>query len=452
MIESLESNDSVVLIKSRRKASRATSLLRHPVLFFVALFLIVGNLSRIVSLPGFRDNVPLFSMTLYAVCLIYAAFHRKTLRFALRPWPVYLVILLSSLYGVMANGFQLSAVLYSVRLVLLLFSAMVVGRLLFTLTEYRVKRVIDYILTIYMLVFIAGILIYLLFPDSTVFWNFLAQYGVVFNGDPHQRRFYSTYFDPNYYSAIICLPLFLSLITYQETSRGKYLVCLGLFALSLVLAGSRSGLGTLLLMSLVYLVEQLTRLPLIKLRRRTLYAVIAGFLILLVSYPLYSNNLSTLISRIVGISDDPSAFSRVTTFEYGLGLLQASPFLGVGYNYLTQMMTDFQVFSVDASILATAINFGIPLTLMALILLAGCTWLLFKRSKGMQEGMLLLRRTILYFLAYLWIVILFASVFNNVLYYEYWLFPTSFLGSYLWLTAEKHRKQKLQQKNALASN
>ena len=202
----------------------------------VAAYLVLGNLARLVSLPGLRDNLPITSFLLYSIGLIYILLHPLTLGYLLRLAPLFAIIAVSTIYGTILHGFQLIPVLYAVRLVLLILLSMAFGRMTYIIYLTDVKRAFQYYINIYLIIFVLGMIIYIVFPDSIVLWQFLSSYNIIFNGDPHQHRFYSTYLDPNFYAAIACIPILLCNYIYITTKNRINIIYIALFAFSIILS------------------------------------------------------------------------------------------------------------------------------------------------------------------------------------------------------------------------
>ena len=416
----------------RLSASITTRFLCQLVIGAITTFLVLGNLSRIVSLPGFSNNLPIVSFILYGACIVFAILHRRTLTVALRAWPIYIIIIASCFYGTLKNGAETTPIFYAIRLILLTFSSLTSAHIFHRLYGNNLSQVLHILAKIYMAVVIAGFLIYFLFPDSIQLWQMLSQVGIVFNGDPHQRRFYSTYFDPNFYSVIACLPLLICILLYQTSLKIKYIGYSAILILSLFLAGSRSGIATLAFVILMLLVEQIFLSRRIVLRRRTIGLIGFGIVCFVFLIPLYADNIAVLLTRFSGISDDQSALLRVTSFENGLQILQGAPLLGIGYNYLTVAFRQYSILSsVDSSLLSTAINFGIIATAIFLLVCFFGLNRLYKKVKLKTNSPKLASRFTRHLIFYIWFVILFSSQFNNILYYEFWLLPVVMLIGYL---------------------
>ncbi len=132
---------------------------------------------------------------------------------------------------------------------------------------------------------------------------------------------------------------------------------------------------------------------------------------------LYSEELGVFIHRTLHFFEEPSALCRLETFRLGVDLLAKFPFFGVGIGFLYQY-TEGQVSlsSLDSSLLSLLVQIGIIPFLFLVIY-------------GLYKSFTLLKRRDLpssffsWFIFYLTCVGLFASQFNNILFYPFWLLP-----------------------------
>ena len=417
----------------RKSEAGYTLRLPHAFLAFSFLYLVLGNSTRLVPTSPGADNLPLSEFGLYALTVGCVMFHRKLLLFMLRSLlPFALFLALSSVYGAMLNGFSVSALFYSVRLVLLVAAGLAAGYYLFTIFRRDLLNVLDYFLVTYLFVALLAFAIYVMFPDSRDLWSFLRGFGVEFYGDPHQRRLVSSYFDPNYYGAIAVFPFTLSVLAYQRVWRTRYLLLAGMFAVSVVLTGSRSGIATLAAVVGVFALSGAAHLITKRRVKRSLLVVVPAALFLFaLASPVYLGALTRTWSRIAEVSTDASAQARFSSFELGFDLFAEQPFFGVGYNYLLIYAQESRgLTSLDSSLQVILVNFGAVGTLFiaALVISWGVT--LWRRLRKSQECTFA-RRCLRYFLLYLFVIVAFASQFNNVLFYQFWLFPVLALAAYL---------------------
>jgi len=411
----------------------------------VAFYLVIGNLTRVVPLPGLSNDVPLTEFIVYAAAM-WTLLRRPEWGAKVVQWMAApaMIILASGIYGMLVNGPALLPLLYPVRLVLLLGSGVVVGIGLGEATgpvETHLRR----ITYLYVVAFGVGFAILVLFPDSTSLWSTLQRYGVEFHGDPHVRRLVSTYLDPNYFAAIAVFPISISLVLYASSFRLRDLVIGFIGLAALMLTKSRSGLGTLVL-TLVPLMAIILGRPLSRRGVRPTQVVGVGLTVAvaLIGGPLFLQPLAATIHRIATIQHDASARARLHSFEFGDSIFLDRPLFGIGYNYLLKPAEKARgTHTVDSSVQATLISFGLigTLTLLSLVVTWGLRTLArVKRFRARHPGSLDARVLHLAFRAYTIYVlatVVFASLFNNVLYYPFWLLPMTALGAYFFVRTKR---------------
>ena len=417
----------------RKTESGYVLRLPHAFLAFAFLYLVLGNALRIIPTSAGSDNFSAGEFGLYGLTVLCLIFHRKLFFFNLRNlWPFALFLASSSLYGVLLNGFSASSLFYSVRLALLVASGLTAGYYLFSIFGRNLLGAINYFLVTYLFVASLALMIYVLFPDSRELWAFLQNFGVEFFGDPHQRRLVSSYFDPNYYGAIAVLPFMLSMLLYQRVWQTRYLILAALFAVSVVLTGSRSGVATLAVVIAAFAFSGVRHLFTKRRVRRVLLIVVpAALLVFALVSPVYLGALTRTWSRIAAVNSDASAQARFSSFGLGFELFAEQPVFGVGYNYLLDYAQEVRgLTSLDSSLQVILVNFGAVGTLFIAGLTLRWGMTLWRLSNMGTEGSFAFRCT-RYFMLYLAVIVVFTSQFNNVLFYQFWLFPFLALATYL---------------------
>ena len=132
-----------------------------------------------------------------------------------------------------------------------------------------------------------------------------------------------------------------------------------IFAATVILSVSRSGIAALI----IFLVFTVGKSVIFKQRIRVkgVFAIMISLCILFAFIPVYIDELSRLMSRFVGMGQDPSALARLQTFDFGYEIFKENFMLGIGYNYLSILINNkfSLVTSVDSSLLAIMINFGL---------------------------------------------------------------------------------------------
>jgi hypothetical protein len=119
--------------------------------------------------------------------------------------------------GVVRFGFDLTAFLYAIRLILILMITSSLAIAVYDKFNYRYDLLFKRMLLFYKFDLIFGFLLYILFPKSEDLWKFLSSFGIIFKGDPHINIFIYIYFYPNFYASIGIIPILLSLLLYNRT-------------------------------------------------------------------------------------------------------------------------------------------------------------------------------------------------------------------------------------------
>ncbi|MCI0381712.1 MAG: O-antigen ligase family protein [Chlamydiae bacterium] len=341
---------------------------------------------------------------------------------------VFLFISLSNFYGIMIHGWNENATFYAIRLITLIFSGYVLGKISFYLYGKDVKSLLDFYLKCYFILALIGFAIFILFPDSSSFWIFLEKYHIQYVGDPHFKRFISPYFDPNFYGIIACIPFIFSLSLGQFKKEFKYQFLSWFFLVSLILTGSRSGIGSFLIL-LFYLFFNSNNVMRI-LRNLKLTLILVIMFIVIVVWNL--SQTMFFLERSINIHADPSATSRFSDFQFGVEIFKNYPIFGLGYNYLILFTREHTGLSaLHSSILVNLISFGV--IFFSIIMAIFIVWWinLNKKCKKLKKDDLFISQLGRRMLFYLLIVVFFSSQFNHCLFYPFWLIPMIALFTYL---------------------
>ncbi len=386
-------------------------------LFCFALFLIGGNFFRLFPLYPFPSHLSVVEVALYTLALpLYFSKLRKSQLLAV-------AILTSSMYGTLLHGLDLASVLYSFKLIAMIGTGVALGDVLKKKFGDNCDQCMAYLIKLFTVILFLGIAIFIFFPRAHLFFQLLQNYGIRFFGDPHQRRFISTFFDPNYYSAIACIPLIL-IWTLKEKRMGHQILFF-LFLCSILVTFSRSGIATCMLLLMMMGIVQSIRQKSIQWSHLLFIALLVGMLIV------YSKECLYFFNRLLHVGEDPSALARLFTFQQGLTIFWHYPFFGTGYNYLSLLLqNETAILSLDSSSLSTLVNFGLIPCLI--FLLCGLLWSI-RAFKSRPHPLF----SWLY--VYLAISIFFTSQFNNLLYYQYWLIPMIALFTYLQGRGDENR-------------
>lgn len=401
-------------------------------LFIISSYLILGNIPRIIRIPGFTNNNLVITEFILYFVLIFSALliHKIYINFT-NIATLTLIILFSFVYGISVSGFATMSLLYSIRLLLMFLCGNIGGYFLFKLYNTNIISTLKFFIKTYFILFLLGTAIYIAFPDSVSLWNFLSSYGIIFSGDPHQNRFVSSMFDPNFYGGIVLIPIIMSSFLFKETGRRKYFILFICFLISLFLTYSRSGIGAAIIFCSVSLMRRLFFYrPKINIKR---------FIIILYSIPvicfviyLHSKVFLRIVNRFSGIATDNSALARLNTFNLGYEMLKKTPLMGMGYDNLSVKMRSLSTLtSIDSSLLSILINFGVVLSLILLYIFLKFIIQTRNRIKNKFKENLIYLRFFESFTIYIFISIFFTSQFNNLLFYQFWLFPCVVIYSYI---------------------
>lgn len=406
--------------------------------FAFYVFILLGNISRLIPIPFIDNNIPFTEIVLYIIGIVLSL---KLVKYLKKEY-LYITLFFSFLianfiYGSIINGFEVLPLLYSIRLILTILSTITIGFAFYIKYGHRSFNFFDKILSMYMIVVTVSSLLFVAFPDSNQLWNFLASFGILFDGDPHQRRFISIYFDPNYYGAIAVIPAIFSLNNFKKTQNNKYLVYLCIIIVSIILTVSRSGVATLILyFGYEGFIWFKTLLLSKKIQRKSIYYSIFGLVIVIVLYILFNDNILRLVERVATTTSDTSAYARFTSYIFGMEIIYEYPLMGIGYNYLSEIARSTRgLTSVDSSIQAMVINFGIiGFLIFASIIVKITTKISKKSSTGYEKSMMKSLNI------YLFVIILFTSNFNNLLFYQFWLIPMMVIYAYLYFNSVNQKK------------
>ena len=423
--------------RPRTATKQASGLQEIVFLGIFAGYLILGNLPRLIGLGDFSNNLLMTEGLLYVAAAFYAALHPRALAFVLtRFFIVFAIVLLSFLKGVATFGFELEPFLFAARLLAFVFSGATLATALTRRFQDKLSAVLDYFILSYLGAALLAFVVFILFPDSVSLWRFLARYGVEFRGDPHQNRLVSSYLDPNYYAAIATLPFVLGALNFRHTRKYRYALFALFITLTIVLTVSRSGLATWAVLTALILLQGLWR-TVKRLRVRLEFVLVTPFVLLgvVLTSPLYLTSVFRVIQRTLSLTSDPSALARLNSFRVGWDVFIERPLLGTGYNYLSvYTRTLLGSSSIDSSVLAILINFGLLASLLLGLILAFALLTTYRR---IHRGNHVFYNSAFYGDAYallcfyLLVIVVFTSQFNNLVFYQFWFLPVLALFTYL---------------------
>lgn len=387
------------------------------------IYLVLGNLARVGDFFS-TGGLPLIEVLLYTLSVFVYLSRRVPLSLLMLLFST--VVMLSWALGLASNNLlppsgHMIALLYALRLVLMVYSGHLIGWLLSkSMTPNELAALFKRILLVQVTI---GLILYIIFPHAPDLWSFLRSLGLNFAGDPHERRLLGPQLDPNFFGNILVFGLLLSLAQMSLPGRsarlwsGAYFV---IFCIAIVLTVSRSSLLGALLGVAVYQGIMIVfgfRQQRYLMRGWSALAWI-GVPFLVALPMLLGDELSRLVNRLVTTSEDDSALTRLVSTLGATGYLtDLGVFLkGVGYNYIPLVVPpDYIVTGFYSSTLNALVTFGLPL---ATVLIALVIVMCYKSLHATQDHSLpMFAATTAYLIAS------FAmSWFNNLLYYPLFLF------------------------------
>lgn len=396
-------------------------------IFCFTCLICLGNIPRCLETSFFSDHLLMTEVALYFFSMVSLPFSTFSPRRWLTLGVLSLATLSSFLYGCIREGVDLHASLYMIRLIAFYFTSTILASLCFKVFKEPLSF-FKYLCKGYGIALILGFFFFFFFPMSEGLWKMLSSGHVVFHGDPHVWRFVSVYFDPNYYAAIVGIPLLLSLYIYQKTKEKKYVAFHFLCVISALLTQSRSGLFTLFLL-LIWILFSSYKWVFSK-RLLTFFLVISLFIAAFsIGFP---DAIAAFFKRAFFIREDPSALYRFETFSWGISVFKENPLFGIGYNFLySRVKEEIGLNSLDSSLLSLLVQVGaIPFCLLSFwgiyhacfLKKASVIW-----RKKEREGSLFLSS----FICYGILIVFFTSQFNQLLFYPFWALPFTVIALFL---------------------
>ena len=425
------------MLREKNLYALAKQLFFSLALFCFALFLSLGNLPRIIENSLFTDHLLLSELALYFFSLASLLFIKAPLRSFLYLIVISLLVVSSFCYGLFLQGMDLQSALYALRLIALLGTVFSLTHICLEKFQSDLTLFFSFVTKIYVFALILSFLLFLFFFSSEDLWEKLRLYNILFHGDPHRGRFVSVYFDPNYYAAIVGIPMLATYYLYQKTRKKRFIFILSLFGVSALLTWSRSGLFVLgiLLIWLAFFPPDRRGLSQKKLKGCILFIVLMSSTSLL-----FWEDLGLFVKRLLFTGSDPSALSRLYTFKWGLDFWKEHPLFGVGYNFLhTHVKQEIGLNSLDSSLLSLLIQIG-GIPFLALLGIGAYKMQHLRKTLSLckPEEKKLLKGLILYGL----LILFFASHFNQLLFYPFWFLPFMLIAFFS-ITAMKKESEKV---------
>jgi hypothetical protein len=403
-----------------------------------SFYIVVGNIPRIPHLLFFQETkgTLITEFLLYFVSLLRFILNLRFSYIRVSFLLFSIIIVLSSFHGALLKGFHYSSTLYAIRLIFIILSGIQVGEVFYNQFQSSIEKLYKFISSVYFIHVLLGFVIYFVFRKSIHLWAFLESLGFLFKGDPHSGRFVSTYLDPNYFSAIALIP-FIAMyrLNHIHPSFSNQFRLIAV-TLSIILAWSRSGIATFLFIITYFIYVRFLLQNTKHLKLKWAINITGLFIFVVLIFCIFRNEMGVFFYRLIHLSRDESALARVSSFSSGIHIIFQHPF-GIGYNY-SSLYNDFPF--VDSSILNTFITFGSVFSFLILILFV--LYLIrfrinVKKVKQTHKEIYFASKA---YHIYLLFCILFASQFNNLLYYQYWLIPIISLFTYFSLCFRRIRK------------
>lgn len=393
-----------------------------------SFYLIFGGLLRIGEFCGFQSHVIITEYFLYFFAFLAIPFVKCV--FSRQLVIVCFLIAFSSFCGAMQYGFDWPSFLYAVRLILIIISGVVFGRILFVLFGPNFQYFSKYFCSIYSCNLLLGFGLLLCFPDSVYLWKFLSSMHIEFDGDPHCYRLISTYFDPNFYGAIGCIPFIFSYCVYKNSRRLKDFLLFCFFSTGVILTWSRSGITTFVLLLISIAGVNFLRQKVLRFDKQKMPLFIIVVVVFFIVCCIYREALVYFVNRFIGMKQDPSAQDRFDSFSLGFSILKSNWILGTGYNYLFVGLSNKSIPILHSSLLISVVSFGIPIMVFFTVLLLFWFFRMGRSVKVLSAVHSDFSLMLQCFLIYLVICFCFSSNFNNLLFFPFWLFPIISIFSY----------------------
>jgi hypothetical protein len=390
-------------------------------LWLFCIILVCGNALRIIPIQFLFGTVNAGEVILYsAEILIFPMYWKRLVSTPLYSFSI-LIVFASVFVGLLKWGYDPTAVLYAARLMMQVTGAALVGIALFELFACDVVALAVATTKLYFYLSVAALIILVAFPDSTVLWAALGESGVTFSGDPHSGRLVSTYFDPNFFSAIIAFPLTLAWGIYFRTRSVRVLFYAVVMLVADVMTFSRSGLALLVLVSGSLGLASINRRNAgSKVFKFSIVALFASALIVMLAV-LLPDVTDRIVARFSTVSSDESALERLQSFHIGMNLIAEEPLGGFGYNYGFQPAVAANGHGIDSSFQVLFLNFGLIVSMFAIFICA--VWFVNTGrivGKEAEKDMVLSWKHLkIYFL----LSVFWASNFNQLIFYVWWLMP-----------------------------
>lgn len=419
------------------------NLMYKIIIIYYVIYMILGNYPRIINISFFRgDNILLTELILYlfsSIMFVVFLIRKKDIVIK-EPLIISTLIIISNLINVFYIGFFNNiSFLYSFRILLLNISSIVVGYSLFKYYGLDINKVIILYIKIFFIYSIIGWYIYIRYPNSNDLWMQLSNYGIIFNGDPHIRRVFGSYFDPNYFGNILVFVIILTLLLFNEKTidnKKKYLIYLIFFIITLLYTFSRSSLLGLFIS--VFIIKTLGK------KNGSIKGILKNFLwlsviviSLIILYKFQNESIIRMINRFNDIKNDKSAMHRFYDFQLSINFYFSSLrvfLIGIGYNNIYYVLNT-SLSSFDSSIFTTLVCLGILGSSVIIVFF----YIYFKKIniflKSINKD-----NIILYIKSYVLASIIICN-FNNLLFYQFYIMLIMVFLNYIYFLKKGYLKR-----------
>ena len=228
------------------------------------------------------------------------------------------------------SNFLLKALFYPLRLLAYLYVIYQYKVYLFSIDIQKAFPKIKKILVIaFFLTAVIGVFQFFLFPSALEFYKLFERINVYWDGDPHYNRLFGLYFDPNYFAAILIIPVALIIGDLKSSKEKNYGLLLKLllvfFIVVIFLTKSRSGFLGLI----IFLV-----LNSFHLTKRNILSTLALVFAILLFFSIFPFTNIGIAQRLREGLSDKSSQARFTSWFNGLKVFFENPLFGIGFNMI----------------------------------------------------------------------------------------------------------------------
>lgn len=341
------------------------------IIFTVSFFIIMGNSSTIDLSGGMLyKGLPVKITDLCFLIIILKNFKLKMKKLIIKDnliliwtlWGTVSIFLNFYIFNYDLKEIQYG-ILYPIRMIVYIFAVKGIAKNLSKRFSFR--KIMNKINYYYTIACVIGLYQYIVYPMAYDFYNILKKSNIyILNPDPHYKRLFSTYLDPNFFGSILCIPIGLTLgeIFTARYKKRKYKKILQLlFQLMIViLTSSRSGiLGSALVILIFFILCIWNKRK--KMKKIFFYFYFIGGNILGLGLVLFSDKIRVL-KRIIEYKSDPSAQARFNSYTSSIEHVKENFLIGTGYNmmgFYTGKANEITSFGTNSSILFIFISTGI---------------------------------------------------------------------------------------------